>query len=214
MSDSATGLQHTRFPCPSLSPSDFSNLCPLSQWCHTTSVTPFSSCPQSFPAPGSFPMSWLFPSGGQSIGASACVLPVNIQGQFSLGLTGLISVCPSNSQEFSLAPQFESIHSSVLSLLHSPTLTSIHDYWKSHSFDSLTFVGKVMSLLFNMLSRLVIDFLPRSKCLLISRLHLTSTVDFGAQKNKVCHCFHCFPIYFPWSDGTRYHDLSFLNIEL
>ena len=135
MSDSATGLQHTRFPCPSLSPSDFSNLCPLSQWCHTTSVTPFSSCPQSFPAPGSFPMSWLFPSGGQSIGASACVLPVNIQGQFSLGLTGLISVCPSNSQEFSLAPQFESIHSSVLSLLYGPTLISVRGYWKNHSFD-------------------------------------------------------------------------------
>ena len=75
-----------------------------------------------------------------------------------------------------------------------------------------TFVGKVMSLLLNMLSRLVITFLPRSKCLLISRLQSPS--DFGAQKNKVSHCFHCFPIYFPWSDGTRCNYLSFMNVEL
>ena len=77
-----------------------------------------------------------------------------------------------------------------------------------------TFVGKVMSLLFNMLSRLVVTFLPRSKCLLISWLQSPSVVIFGAQKNKVSHCFHCFPIYLPWSDGTRCHDLSFLNVEL
>ena len=76
-----------------------------------------------------------------------------------------------------------------------------------------TFVGKVMSLLFNILSRLVIAFLPRSKHLLISWLQSWSAVIFGAQENKVCHCFHCFPIYLPWSDGTRCHDLSFLNVE-
>ena len=77
-----------------------------------------------------------------------------------------------------------------------------------------TFVGKVMSLLFNMLSRLVITFLPRSKCLLISWLQSPSAVILEPQKHKVWHCFHCFPIYFPWSDGTRYHDLCFLNVEL
>ena len=77
-----------------------------------------------------------------------------------------------------------------------------------------TFVGKVMSLLFNRLSRLIITFLPRSKSLLISWLQITICSDFGAQKNKVSHCFHCFPIYFPWSDGTGCHDLSFLNVEL
>ena len=76
-----------------------------------------------------------------------------------------------------------------------------------------TFVGKVISLLFDTLSRLVIAFLPRSKYLLISWLQSPSTVIFGAQENKVCHCFHCFPIYLPWSDGTRCHDLSFLNIQ-
>ena len=73
-----------------------------------------------------------------------------------------------------------------------------------------TFVGKVMSLVFNMLSRLVITFLPSSKRLLISWLQSPSAVDFGAQKNKVSHCFS---IYLPWSDGTGCHDLSFLNVE-
>ena len=77
-----------------------------------------------------------------------------------------------------------------------------------------TFVGKVMSLVFNMLSRLVITFLPRSKHLLISWLQSPSVVILEPPKNKVWHCFHCFPIYFPWSDGTRCHDLRFLNVEL
>ena len=76
-----------------------------------------------------------------------------------------------------------------------------------------TFVGKVISLLFNVLSRLAITFLPRTKHLLISWLQFTICSDFGAPQNKVWHCFHCFPIYFPWSDGTRFHDLRFLNVE-
>ena len=75
-----------------------------------------------------------------------------------------------------------------------------------------TFVGKVMSLLFNMLSRLVITSIPRSKHLLSSWLQSPSAVILEPQ-NKVWHCFHCFPIYLPWSDGTRCHDLSFLNVE-
>ena len=99
MSDSLRpqGLQHARLPCPSLSPWVCSNSCPSSQRCHPTissSVDPFFSCLQSFPSSGSFPMSWFLASGGQSIGASASVLPINIQGWFSLGLTGLISCCP------------------------------------------------------------------------------------------------------------------------
>ena len=88
------GLQHARLPCPSPSLRVFSNSCPLSRGCHTTissSVVLFSSCVQSFPASGSFPMSWLFTSGGQNIGASASVFPVNIQGWFPLVLTGLKS---------------------------------------------------------------------------------------------------------------------------
>ena len=124
------------------------------------------------------------------------------------GLVG--SPCsPRGSQESSPTPQFKSINFSVLSFLHSPTLTTIHDYWKNHSLDQ-TFVGRVMSLLFNMLSRLVITFLPRNKRLLISWLQSPSAVIFGAPKNKVSHCF---PIYLPWSDGTGCHDLQFLNVE-
>ena len=131
-----SGLQHTRLPCPSPSAGSCSNSCPFSQWCHPTilsSVVPFSSCLQSFPASGSFQMSHLFPSSGQSIGASASasVLPMNSQGWFLLGLAGLISL---QSKSFP-TPQFKSINSLVLSFLYSPTLTSIHDYWKNHSFD-------------------------------------------------------------------------------
>ena len=90
-------LQHTRLPCSSPTPGVYPNLCPLSQWCHLTilsSVVPFSSCPQSFPASGSFQMSQFFTSGGQSIGvsASASVLPMNTQDWFPLGWTGWISL--------------------------------------------------------------------------------------------------------------------------
>ena len=100
------GLQHTRIPCPSLSPGVCSNSCPLVQWCHPTissSVVPFSNCLQSFPASGSFPMSWLFVSGGQSVEASASVsvLSMNIQGLFPLGLTGLILLSEGLSRVFS-----------------------------------------------------------------------------------------------------------------
>ena len=75
-------------------------------------------------------------------------------------------------------------------------------------------VGKVMSLLFHMLSRLLIAFLPRSKSLLISWLQSPSAVIFRDQENKICYCFHFFPIYSPWSDATGFHDLSFLNVVL
>ena len=118
------GLQHARLPCPSLSPRACSNSCPLSWWCHKTissSVIPFSSCLQSFPASGSFPMSQLFTSGGQSIGASASssIFLINIQGWFPLALTGLISL-----QSKELSRVFSSINFSVFSLLYGPTLTS------------------------------------------------------------------------------------------
>ena len=91
------GLQHARLPCPSPTPRPCSNSSQLGQWCHPTissSAVPFSSCPQSFPASGSFPMSWFFASCGQTIGvsASASVLPMNIQGWFPLGWTGWIAL--------------------------------------------------------------------------------------------------------------------------
>ena len=128
------GLQHTRLPCPSPTPRVYPNSC------HPTissSVVPFSSHLQSFPASGSFQMSQFFTSGGQSTGvsASASVLPMNTQDWSPLGWTGWISLQSKGLTESFPAPQFKSINSSVMSFLHSPTLTSIYDYWKNHSLD-------------------------------------------------------------------------------
>ena len=135
------GLQHTRHPCPSLSPEVCSNYCPLNRWCHpaiSSSVITFSSCTQYFPASGSFPMSQLFPSGGQSIGASASasVPRMNIQNWFHIGLTGLIAVQSKGISRVSSNTTLpKSINSWALSLLYTPTFTSIHNFWKNHSFD-------------------------------------------------------------------------------
>ena len=142
-----------------------------SWWCHPTissSVVPFSSCLQSFPASGSFQKSQLLQSGDQSIGASASpsVLPMNTQDWFPLGWTGWISLQYKGLSSIFSNTTVQNHQSLGARLCLSPTLTSIHDYWKNHSFDQ-TCVGKVMSLLFNILSRLVIPFLPRSKNLLI-----------------------------------------------
>ena len=110
-------------------------------------------------------------------------------------------------------------HSSKASVLQRSAFFMVqlsHPYMttgKTIALTRWTFISKVMSLLFNMLSRLVIAFLPRSKCLLISWLQSPSAVILEPPKNKVWHCFHCFPIYFPWSDGTGCHD-CFLNVEL
>ena len=133
-------LQHARPPCTSPTHGVHPNLRPSSRWCHpaiSSSVVPFSSCPQSFPASGSFPMSQLFPSGGQStrVSASTSVLPMNTQDWSPLGWLVGSPYSPRDSQESSPTPQFKSINSSALSFLHSPTLTSIRDYWKNHSFD-------------------------------------------------------------------------------
>ena len=160
--------QHARPPCPSPTPRLHWDSLPSSQWCHpaiSSSVIPFSSCPQSFPASESFPMSQLFTWGGQSTGVSALasVLPMNTQDWFPLEWTGWIAFQSKGLSRSSPTPQLKSINSSVLSFLHSPTLTSIHDHGKTIALTRQTFVGKVMSLLFNMLSRLVITFLPRMK---------------------------------------------------
>ena len=171
-------LQHIRLPCPPLSPGVCSDSCPLNWWCYLTilsSATLLHLCLQSFPASGSFPMSLPCASGGQSSGASAAVPPVIIQGWFPSGLTGLISL---QFKGLLRAPQSESINSSVFSLLYCPNLISIRDCWKNYSFDY------VMSLLFDILSRLVIAFLPRSKHLLISWLQSPSTVILVPKKIK------------------------------
>ena len=151
-------LQHTRPHCPSPTPGVHPNPCPLSQWCHPTissSVVCFSSCLQSFPASGSFQMSHLFALGGQSIGVSAStsVLPVNTQDWSPSEWTGWISLQSKGlSRVFSNTTVQKHQFFGAWVSFYSPTLTSIRDYWKKHR---RTFVDKVTSLLFNMLSRLV-----------------------------------------------------------
>ena len=168
-------LQHTRPPCPSQTPGVYSNPCPSSRWCHpaiSSSVVPFSPALNLSQHQGLF--QWV-----SSSHEVAKVLEFQPQQQsfqwtprtdlLQDGLVG--SPCsPWDSQESSPTPQFKSINSSVLSFLYSPTLTSIHDQWKTIALTRWILVGKVMSLLFNILSRLVITFLLRSKHLLISWL--------------------------------------------
>ena len=133
-------LQHTRPPCPSPTPGIHWDSRPSSQWCHpaiSSSVVPFSSCPQSLPASESFPMSQLFAWGGQSIGvsASASVLPVNTQDWSPLGWTGWISLKSKGLSRVFSNTTVQKHHSLALSFLYSPTLTSIHDHWKNHNLD-------------------------------------------------------------------------------
>ena len=134
-------LQHARPPCPSPTPGIHPNSCPSSRWCHpaiSSSVVPFSSCPQSLPASQSFTMSQLFTWGGQSTGVSALAsfLPKNTQDWSPLEWTGWISLQSKGlSRVFcnTTVQKHQSINSSALSFLHSPTLTSIHDHWKNHN---------------------------------------------------------------------------------
>ena len=213
--------QHTRPPCPSPTPAVYPDSCPLTQWCHPTissSVVPFSSCLQSFPTSGSFQMS-------QYLHQVAKILQFHLQPQSfqwtprnDLLYDGLVaspyrpgmlkSLLKHHSWKASILPSSAFF---ILQLSH-PYMTT----GKTKALTRWTFVDKVMSLLFNTLSRLVVTFLPRSKCLLISWLQSLSAVILEPPK-IVWHCFHCFPIYFPWSDAktkTRCHDLSFLNVEL
>ena len=132
-------LQHARPLYPTPTPRAYPNSCPLSQWCQPTIssfVIPFS-CLQSFPASGSFEMSQLFAPGGQSLGASASTsaLPMNTQDLSSLGWTGWISFLSKGLSRVFSSTTVQKHHSSVLSFFYNPTLTSIHNYWKNHSFD-------------------------------------------------------------------------------
>ena len=156
---------------------NFLKLMSIEWWCHPTisiPVSPFSCSPHSFPASGSFPMSQLFPSGGQSIGAlaSVSVLPINIQGSFSLGLTDLISLVSQGA--------LKRVFSSTTVWKHQflsaqPSLWSNSNLYmttgKTIALTIQTVISKVMSVFFNTLSRFVKALLPRSKCLLISWLH-------------------------------------------
>ena len=177
-------------------------------------------CPLHLP-PSIFPIIRVF--------SNESVLPIRWQKYWSFSFninpsneySGLISLRIDWLDFFAVQVTVKSLlqyHSSKASFLWHSAFFIVqfsHPYmttWKMIALTRWTFVSKVMSLLFSILSRLVINFLPRSKRLLISWLQSPSAVIL--EPKKVSHCFHCFPIYFPWSDGTRCHDLSFLNVEL
>ena len=131
--------QHARPPCPLPTPGVYPNSFPLSQWCHPTissSAVPFSSCPQSFPTSGSFQISQLFASGGQSIGVSALTsgLPMNTQ-YWSLEWTSWISLQSKGLSRVFSNTTVQNHQFFGAQLSYSPTLTSIHDYWKNYSLD-------------------------------------------------------------------------------
>ena len=167
------GLQHARPPCPSKSPKVCPSSCPFHQWCHpaiSSSDAIFSFCPQSFPASGTLSMSQLFTSDDQNIGASASasVLPMNIQDWFPLDWLVWSPCCPRDFQESFPAPQFKApiLWCSAFFTVQLSQLYMITG--KTIALTIWTFVCRVMSLLFNTLSRFVIAFLPKSNHLLIS----------------------------------------------
>ena len=212
------GLQHARPPCPSPIPGVHPNSCPLNRWCHPniSSCRPLLLLPSIFPRIRVFsnesalrirwPKYWSF---------SFNIIPSKeIPGLISFRIDWLDLLAVQGTLK-SLLQQ----HSSKASILQRSAFFTVqlsHPYMttgKTIALTRQTFVGKVMFLFLNMLSRLVITFLPRSKRLLILWLQSPSPVIFETKKIK-SDSFHCFPIYFPWSDGTRCHDLRFLNVEL
>ena len=212
-------LQYARLSYPSQSPGACSNSCSLSRWCHPTilsSVVPFFPCLLSFPASRYFLLSWIFTSGGRSIGVSALasVLPMNIQDWFPLGWTGWIS-----------------LQSKGLSRVFSNTTVLKHQLFKHSAFFMVqlshpymiigktmvltrwTFVGKVMSVSFNMLPRFVIAFLPRSKCLLILWLQLPYAVILELKKIKSVTVSIVYPLIYHEVMGPDAMVLAFLILS-
>ena len=211
------GMQHARLPCPSPTPRACSNSCPSSRWCHPTissSVIPFSSCLQYCPASGSFPMSQFFPIRCPKYWNFS--FSINPSNKYS----GLFSFRIDWFDLFAVQGTLKSLlqqHSSKASVFWCSAFFRVqlsHPYMttgKTITLTRSTFVCKVMSLLFIILFMLVIDFLPRNKCL--NFMSPSAVIWEPPPPKKVCHCFHYFSIYLPWSDGTGCYDLSFLNVE-
>ena len=212
-------LQHTRLPCPSLTPRACSNSCPSSRWCHPTNHLPLSS-----PSPPAFNLSqhqglfqWVSSSYQVAKGFEFQLQDQSFQWIFRTDILEdwLVWSCsPSDSQESSPTPQFKSKNSSVLSFVYGPTRS--HSYMttgKTIALTRQTFVGKVIYLVFNMLSKLVIAFLPRSKRLLISWLQSSSAVILEPKKIKSLTVSIVCPSYLPWIDGTKCHDLSYCIVD-
>ena len=205
--------QHAKLRCPSSTPGVHPNSCPLSWWCHP--IISSSILPSIFPSIRVFsnesalrikwPKYWSFSFNISSSNEHPGLISFRIDWLDLLAVQGTLK---SLLQHHSSKASVLRCSAFFIVQLSYPYMTT----GKTIALTRWTFVDKVMSLLFNMLSRLVITFLPRSKHLLISWLQSPSAVIL--EPPKVCHCFHCLPIYLPWSDGTGCHDLSFLNVEL
>ena len=211
------GLQHARPPCPSPTPGVYPNSCPLSQWCHST----VSSCRHLLLLPSIFPSIRVFSNELALLmrwpkywSFSFNISPSNEHPgliSFKMDWLGLLAV----QGTLKSLLQHHSSKASILQLSAFFIVQLAHPYMttgKTIALTRQTFVGKVMSLLFNMLSRLVITFLPRSKRLL-TWLQSPSAVILEPKTLKSDTVFTVSPSVWPWSDGTGCHDLSFLNVE-
>ena len=185
---------------------------------HFSLCHPLLLLPSLFPGIRVFPVSQFFASGGQNYWSfSFSIHPFNDSlGLISFRIDWLDLLAVQGTLKSLL--QHHSSKASVLWCSAFFVVQLLHPYMntgKTIALTRWTFVGKVMSLLFNMLSRLAIAFFPRSNCLLISWLQSPSAVilELPSPQNEVSHCCHCFPIYWPWSDATECHDLSFLNVS-
>ena len=213
------GLQHPRLPCPSSTLGACSNSCPSSWWCHpiiSSSVIPFSSCLQPFPASGFFSNeSVLYIRWPKYQSFSFSITPSN---EYSVLLSFRMDRFDLLVVQRTLKSHLQH-HSSKASILWYSAFFIVqlsHPYMTTGKAIILTiwiFVDKVMSLLFNMLFWFVIGFLARSKHFFNFMARVMICSDFGDQENKFCHCFHHFPMYLSWSVGTGCHDLSLLNVE-
>ena len=198
------GLQYTRLPCPSPSTGICSNSSPLSWWWHLSisySVAPFFSYHQSIPVSGSFPMNWLFASGGQSIRDSVQHQSFQwIQGWFLLGLTGLISLQSKGlSRVFSSTivrrHQFFGVQPSLWS-----TLTSVYDYRKNNSFDYADLCQQSDVSASEYVVYVCHSFPPKEQVSFNCMAAVIVHSDFRAPQNKICHYSHFSSIYLPWSN--------------
>ena len=207
-------MQHASLPCPSPTLGVYPNSCPSSPSSHLILCYPLLLLPSIFPSIRVFPVIQSFASGGQSIGVSApaSAFPMNIQDRFPLGWTGWISLQSKGlSRVFSnTIVQKHQLFGAQLSLYSN---CHIHTWLLEKPWPyRWSFVGKVMSLVFNMRSRLVVTLLPRSKCLLISWVQSPPAVILEPKRIKSVTVFIVSPSIYT-SDGTGCHDVGFLNVE-
>ena len=211
------GLQHTRSPCPSPNSQSLLKLMSIESVMpsnHLILCCPLLLLPSIFPSIRIFSNQSVLHIKWPKYWSFSISLSSEHPGLISFRMDCLDLPAVQGTLRSLLQP-----HSSKSSILWGSAFFIVqlsHPYMttgKTIALTRQTFVGKVMSLLFNMLFRLVMAFLPRSKRLLISWLQSPSGSDLGAPKNKVSHCFYCFSIYLPWSAGTGCHDLTFLNAE-